>query len=128
VQKRNQVGYGPRLRERLDVKQIVLAKGFYGIGVILLAVFISPAISTARPGIEQRIERIQIGLLPPVLVRGQSTPSTSLTARMEALHVPGVSIAAIHGGKLEWARGFGVAEIGGPPVTPETLFQAASIS
>jgi CubicO group peptidase (beta-lactamase class C family) len=39
-----------------------------------------------------------------------------------------VSIAVIHGGKLEWARGFGVTKIGGPPVTPETLFQAASIS
>jgi CubicO group peptidase (beta-lactamase class C family) len=34
----------------------------------------------------------------------------------------------IHDGKIEWARGFGVTKIGGPPVTPDTLFQAASIS
>ncbi len=47
---------------------------------------------------------------------------------MASLHVPGVSIAVIHNGKLEWARGFGVSRIGGPAVTPNTLFQAASIS
>ena len=47
---------------------------------------------------------------------------------MAALHVRGVSIAVIHDGKVEWAKGYGVASIGGAPVTPETLFQAASIS
>ena len=47
---------------------------------------------------------------------------------MAALHVPGVSIAVIHDGKIEWARGFGVTRIGGPAVTPDTLLQAASIS
>jgi CubicO group peptidase (beta-lactamase class C family) len=51
-----------------------------------------------------------------------------LADRMAALHVPGVSIAVIHDGKIEWARGFGVTRVGGPPVTPDTLFQAASIS
>jgi CubicO group peptidase (beta-lactamase class C family) len=110
------------------MKPTVSAKGLYGIGIVLLATLISPDASTARPGIEQRIERIQDALLPPVLVQGESTPLTSLTTRMEALHVPGVSIAVIHGGKLEWARGFGVTKIGGPPVTAETLFQAASIT
>jgi len=47
---------------------------------------------------------------------------------MAALHIPGVSIAVIHEGKLEWARGFGVTQIGGPAVTPHTLFEAGSIS
>lgn len=47
---------------------------------------------------------------------------------MAALHVPGVSIAVIHDGKIEWANGYGVVSLGGAPVTPETLFQAASIS
>ena len=27
---------------------------------------------------------------------------------MAELHVPGVSVAVLHGGKLDWARGFGV--------------------
>jgi CubicO group peptidase (beta-lactamase class C family) len=47
---------------------------------------------------------------------------------MDALHVPGVSIAVIHKGRIEWARGFGVTRIGGAAVTPDTLFQAGSIS
>jgi CubicO group peptidase (beta-lactamase class C family) len=47
---------------------------------------------------------------------------------MAEQHVPGVSIAVIHHGVIEWARGFGVATIGGSPVTPATLFQAGSIS
>jgi CubicO group peptidase (beta-lactamase class C family) len=47
---------------------------------------------------------------------------------MAADHVPGVSIAVIHNGAIEWAQGFGVAQLGGAPVTTETLFQAGSIS
>jgi CubicO group peptidase (beta-lactamase class C family) len=52
----------------------------------------------------------------------------SLAARMAELEVPGVSIAVIHRGRIEWARGFGVTEKGGGPVAADTLFQAASIS
>ena len=51
-----------------------------------------------------------------------------LANRMKELHVPGVNIAVIHEGKIEWARGFGVRSSDGPPVTADTMFQAASIS
>ena len=78
--------------------------------------------------IEQRIQRIQDGIPPAVIVKGEPVATTKLADRMAALHVPGVSIAVIHDGKIEWARGFGVTRIGGPPVTADTLFQAASIS
>lgn len=47
---------------------------------------------------------------------------------MSAYRVPGVSIAIIHNGSIEWAQGFGAAQVGGGPVTTETLFQAGSIS
>lgn len=92
----------------------------------MLALVIGRAVAGAGTDIEQRIARIQNGLQPPVLFEGSK--STPLAARMQELHVPGVSIAVIHAGKLEWARGFGVMSLGGPPVTDETLFQAASIS
>lgn len=82
----------------------------------------------AAPDTDRRIEHIENGLLPAVLVKGEAVPSVHLSARMSDLHVPGVSIALIHHGKLEWARGFGVTRVGGPAVTAETLFQAASIS
>jgi CubicO group peptidase (beta-lactamase class C family) len=78
--------------------------------------------------VEQRIEHIQKDLLPIVMFKGEPRQLRTLADRMKALHVPGVSIAVIRGGKLEWARGFGVVSIGGPPVTSDTLFQAASIS
>lgn len=48
--------------------------------------------------------------------------------RMAHYRVPGLSLACIHNGKIEWTQAFGVARVGGEPVTPETLFQASSIS
>jgi CubicO group peptidase (beta-lactamase class C family) len=53
----------------------------------------------------------------------------SLVERMEYYGVPGVSIAVINNNVIEWARGYGVTEVGTlENVTNETLFQAASIS
>jgi CubicO group peptidase (beta-lactamase class C family) len=77
---------------------------------------------------EQRIRHIQDAILPAVFTKGEPPATTKLADRMAALNVPGVSIAVVHDGKIEWARGFGVTRVGGPGVTPDTLFQAASIS
>jgi len=76
---------------------------------------------------EDRINLVQ-SLVPPVLVTGESPTLTPLVQRMADLKVPGMSIAVIHKGRIEWSRGFGVTRSGGPPVTANTLFQAASIS
>ncbi|HEV3023852.1 MAG TPA: serine hydrolase domain-containing protein, partial [Pirellulales bacterium] len=55
--------------------------------------------------------------------------TASLADRMAFHKVPAVSVAVIQGGKIDWARGFGVLEAGQKPaITPTTLFQAASIS
>ncbi len=51
------------------------------------------------------------------------------SARMRALHIPGASVAIVDGYRVVWARGFGVMEAGSTAQgTPETRFQAASIS
>ena len=48
---------------------------------------------------------------------------------MEFYNVPGVSIAIINNGEIEWAKGYGTREAGtASPVDENTLFQAASIS
>jgi CubicO group peptidase (beta-lactamase class C family) len=48
---------------------------------------------------------------------------------MQKLHTPGVSIAEIKDFKIQWAKGYGLADIkAGRPVETNTLFQAASIS
>lgn len=53
----------------------------------------------------------------------------TLEQRMRELNVPGASVAVIHGGRIDWAAGYGVRDQrSGDPVTTETLFQAASIS
>ena len=53
----------------------------------------------------------------------------SLTTRMAELKVPAVSVAFFENGKVKWARAYGVAAAGGgQAVTPQTLFQAASMS
>lgn len=49
-------------------------------------------------------------------------------ARMAHYHVPGLSLACIHNGTVEWTQAFGSAKVGGAPVTPDTLFQTGSIS
>lgn len=76
----------------------------------------------------RRIERVVNGLLPPVVIEGAELRKMKLADRMAALRIPGVSIAMIHDGAIQWARGFGVRSLGGPPVTPDDLFQAGSIS
>lgn len=86
------------------------------------------AATETTSAIELHIQHVQNALLPPVLVEPEPDQAPTLSDRMASLHVPGVSIAVIHDGKLEWARGFGVSKIGGPTVTPNTLFEAASIS
>lgn len=53
----------------------------------------------------------------------------SLRQLMERFRVPGVSIVVIKDFKIHWAQGWGVADIEtGALVTPDTMFQAASIS
>jgi CubicO group peptidase (beta-lactamase class C family) len=52
----------------------------------------------------------------------------TLVDRMEHYNVPGVSIAVINSDEIEWAKGYGTLEVGGnKSVTPDTLFQSASI-
>lgn len=53
----------------------------------------------------------------------------TLLQRMEYYHVPGVSIAVVNNGEIDWANGFGFANTKTKKIIePETLFQAASIS
>jgi CubicO group peptidase (beta-lactamase class C family) len=101
-----------------------LAVAFYWAGVAGVgAQTVAPSAETQR-----HIERVEAGLVPPVIVKGDTHAVHTLQERMAALHVPGVSVAVIHQGKIEWAQGFGVMSVGGAKVTAETLFQAGSIS
>ena len=53
----------------------------------------------------------------------------TLPERMKYYNVPEVSMAFFDHGKVAWARGYGLANRAtSKPITPDTLFQAASIS
>src|SRR5690349_9128841 len=95
---------------------------------LLMMGSLAAQVKSRASAVEQHIQHIQDRLMPAVVIKDQPAQTSKLADRMAALHIPGVSIAVIHNGQIEWARGFGVTNIGGPAVTEETLFQAASIS
>lgn len=73
-----------------------------------------------RPG--DVVLTINVGPTEPAL-------QVTLAQMMSVYHEPGLSVAVIERGQIVWADGFGVtAAKGRTPVTPHTLFQAASIS
>jgi CubicO group peptidase (beta-lactamase class C family) len=72
---------------------------------------------------------VETGLTPVVIAKGHVPARWSIVERMKAYHVPGASVAVVHGYRIDWAKGYGVRDQGtGEPVTAETLFQAGSIS
>ena len=94
---------------------------------LLLIVNLVPFTALAQTNIEAQIKRVEQGLLPPVLIKGDT--SWSIEDRMKHWKVPGLSVAVVKDFKLEWARSYGVKDIDTKePVTTETLFQAGSIS
>jgi CubicO group peptidase (beta-lactamase class C family) len=113
-----------------DVRRV--ARGFKGVICAVLMGGACSALGQAAPAMSAEtrahIEHVRAGLLPSVVVKGEASGPRKLEDRMAELHVPGVSIAVIHGGVIEWAQGFGVVSVGGGPVTVDTLFQAGSIS
>ncbi len=79
--------------------------------------------------LEERIRRVDNGLINGVLIKGQPIEKWNIVDRMKHYKVPGVSIAVINNYKIEWAKGYGVKEVlKEEVVTSDTLFQAASIS
>lgn len=80
-------------------------------------------------GTADRIRAVESGLTPAVVLKGHPPQRFTLDERMKALHVRGVSVAVIQNYAIEWAKGYGMADVEAHrPVTPETLFQAGSIS
>src|SRR5947209_10079870 len=52
-----------------------------------------------------------------------------LPKRMHELRIPGAAVALVDHGEVVWSKGYGVADKAtDAAVTPETAFQAASIS
>lgn len=77
---------------------------------------------------QARMEAVIQSLGPAVEIKGRPPVRARLVDEMRAKHVPGVAIAVIRHGKIDWAKGFGLTGPGGERVTADTLFQAGSVS
>ncbi|MGB6833458.1 MAG: serine hydrolase [Candidatus Acidiferrum sp.] len=90
----------------------------------------SPQTSSAQdPALAARIARIENGLLPAVVIKGQPPAPMTIAARMVHYKVPAVSVAFFNHGQIIWTKAYGLADVASKkPTTADTLFQAASIS
>ncbi|HEX6730568.1 MAG TPA: serine hydrolase [Pyrinomonadaceae bacterium] len=94
---------------------------------ILLVVLVVPLVSFGQTSPDAQIKRVEQGLLPAVLIKGDQ--SWSIVDRMKFHKVPALSVAVIKDFKIDWARAYGLKDLeSSEPVTTETLFQAGSIS
>src|SRR5664279_4140683 len=79
------------------------------------------------PDVEKKIKLVENNLAG--WVETGNNDRWNMAERMKKYNINGVSIAVIHNYKIEWARGYGYADVSeNRPVTENTLFQAASIS
>lgn len=83
--------------------------------------------AAAQDDVAARIRAVE-GTHAPV-TGGAKGASETLAETMRRLHVPGLSIAVIRDFKVDWVKGYGVADAAsGAAVDADTRFQAASIS
>jgi CubicO group peptidase (beta-lactamase class C family) len=93
--------------------------------VFLTALLLLQTAPTAQSGADSFIAAIEA----PQTGRDGELPPLPLAAAIQKLGVPGMSIAVIRDFEIHWSKGYGLADVvSGDKVTPDTLFQAASIS
>jgi CubicO group peptidase (beta-lactamase class C family) len=85
--------------------------------------------SQTTAAIADRISRIENSVSRGAPLWSEDIERQSIPDRMDYYKTPGLSVALINGGMLEWARGYGVLENGkSTQVTANTIFQVCSIS
>ena len=85
------------------------------------AVLVLALAATTPSDIPSRVERVVSSLLPPTTLRNRWAAPARLSDRMAYYHTPGLSIAVVNDGRIEWARAFGVAEAGRPLTERDAL-------
>lgn len=82
--------------------------------------------------LDERISRIENGLQSNLQIQYGDSISIqyyTIEDRMKELNIPGLSIAVMNNGVIEWAKGYGIADsTENRKVTTKTVFQAGSIS
>lgn len=88
-----------------------------------------PSIANKDLSIEERIIRVENGLLPAIGIEGMPMARTNLLNTMKEKNVPAASIAVINNGQIEWAKAYGLlSSATDQQANPQTRFQAGSVS
>lgn len=94
---------------------------------VILFLFVSLCAFAQDEEVQARMEEVENNLIPYVPVQGFA--GWNLLDRMKYYGVPGLSVAVIRNYKIDWAKGYGLADtLTKSPVTAQTLFSAGSIS
>lgn len=97
--------------------------------VVILILIVTSCKNEKAIDITSDLNAIENGLLPSILVKGDSIKHFNIFDRMEHYKIPGVSIAIVENGKIKWAKGYGIANTNdSSKVDINTIFQAGSIS
>lgn len=104
----------------------------YGLSLLALSAFCfacNTSSSLHKTNINELISDIENNLFQITKSGADSGIATSVLERMQALGVPGMSVAVFDQGKIIWSKGYGFRnkELK-QPVNSSTVFQAASIS
>jgi CubicO group peptidase (beta-lactamase class C family) len=84
--------------------------------------------AAAQNDVAARIQAIESAHVP-LTGEAKGGPPETLAQTMRRLHVPGMSIAVVRDFKVDWVKGYGVADVtSGAAVDANTRFQGASIS
>ena len=79
--------------------------------------------------VQSRIKQVEESLPLMIRVEGEGDGKRTIEERMTHYKVPGLSIAVIKDHQIDWAKGYGEADVSEHrKVTEATVFQAASIS
>jgi CubicO group peptidase (beta-lactamase class C family) len=95
--------------------------------IVILLLSLAGRASAQDNAVPGRIKAVENSLIPFVPVKGFK--GWNIQDRMKYYNVPGVSIAVIKNYKIDWAKGYGLADTAKKiPVTAATMFSAGSIS
>ncbi len=74
----------------------------------MMALLPIPATAQQAASTPSKIAVVEQGLTSAVVLAGAPAPHRTIETEMRRLNVPGVSVAVLHGGAIEWSKGYGI--------------------
>ncbi len=95
----------------------------------LMVPFVLSACAAPNRALELRIERVEGEVIPMFQIEDQDPATFSVEDRLRELDTPGLSVAFVANGEIEWAIAYGMADtLEGRRMDTATLLRVGSIS